>query len=81
MGANQVINSWPNRRLLGYSYRDQLLDIMPSVIISVIMFIIVWSLQRIILNPLLLIVLQIPVGIGVYIMGSILIHNESVDKC
>ena len=74
---NQVINSWPNRRLLGYSYKDQLLDIMPSVIISVIMFLIVWSLQRIIINPLLLIVLQIPVGIGVYIMGSILIHNES----
>lgn len=74
---NQAINSWPNRKLLGYSYKDQLLDIMPSVIISVIMFLIVWSLQRIIINPLLLIVLQIPVGIGVYIMGSILIHNES----
>ena len=74
---NQAINSWPNRKLLGYSYKDQLLDIMPSVIISVIMFLIVWSLQRIIINPLLLIVLQIPVGIGVYIMGSILIRNES----
>lgn len=74
---NQVINSWPNRKFLGYSYKDQLLDILPSVIISVFMFFIVWSLQRIVLDPRLLIILQIPVGIGVYVLGSILIHNDS----
>lgn len=74
---NQIINSWPNRKLLGYSYKDQVLDAMPSAVTAIIMFISVWSLQRIIQNALILLLIQIPVGIGIYAAGSILIRNDS----
>lgn len=32
--ASQVINSWPNKELLHYSYLDQLRDFMPTVILA-----------------------------------------------
>lgn len=75
---NQIINSWPNRKLLGYSYREQLFDILPSAIVSMIMFTAVWSIQRIIANPIILLPVQVAVGIVIYITGSMAVHNESV---
>lgn len=74
---NQIINAWPNRKLLGYSYKEQFLDVMPSAIVSIIMFMAVWSLERIIYAPFPLLITQIFVGIAIYISGSVLIRNES----
>lgn len=33
----QLINAWPNKKLLNYSYKEQLFDIMPMLIISGLM--------------------------------------------
>ena len=39
---SQIINSWPNKRLLGYGYLEQLRDLIPGVILAVIMGICVY---------------------------------------
>ena len=74
---NQVINAWPNRKLLKYSYREQILDIAPSGLLAVGMFAAVWALQTVIDNPLYLLPVQILTGVGVYIGGSVIFRNES----
>ena len=33
--VSQVVNAWPNRRVLGYGYADQLRDIAPGLLLSV----------------------------------------------
>ncbi len=40
---SQIINSWPNRQLLQYSYREQLKDILPNCFLAGAMGIIVWT--------------------------------------
>ena len=37
---SQIINAWPNRKLLNYSYLQQFKDILPSIVLAVVMGII-----------------------------------------
>ena len=74
---NQAVNAWPNIRLLDYSYREQILDILPSAVLSAIMFLSVWALHYLIKNPFFLLPVQILTGAAVYIGGSIVFRNES----
>ena len=61
-----VINSFPNKRLMGYSYFEQWKDLMPSFLLSILMAVIVWLMNAITVAPLLLLVMQIVVGIILY---------------
>lgn len=72
-----LINTFPNRKLIGYRYRYQIADILPNLLIAIIMAMIVYAMNRIELVPLLLIVLQIIVGITVYILLSIITKNDN----
>ena len=74
---NQAINAWPNIRLLGYSYREQIVDILPSAALSAVMSLTVWGLHYFIKNPFFLLPVQVLTGVTVYIGGSIVFHNES----
>lgn len=60
------INSYPNRKLLNYNYIEQLKDIFPNLIISIVMFVIVYLIGNINLNVYLLLTIQITVGVIVY---------------
>lgn len=75
--AEQIINSWPNRKLLNYSYHQQILDIMPSVLLSSAMFWIVWSVQLFHLSSILLLIIQVVTGVIVYISGSVIFKMDS----
>ena len=61
-----VINSFPNKKLMGYSYFEQWKDLMPSFLLSILMAVIVWLMNAITVAPLLLLVMQIVVGIILY---------------
>lgn len=37
MITSMIINSWPNRQLLNYSFKEQMIDIFPSVTLAVVM--------------------------------------------
>ena len=62
------INAYPNKKLMGYSYFEQWKDLMPSFVLSVMMAGIVWTMNFISITPLLLLIIQIIVGIIVYVV-------------
>lgn len=76
---SQIINAWPNRKLLDYTYVQQLKDILPSILLSSAMFGIVFCVKFIGLNDWLTLIIQIPLGVVIYIAGSILFKIESFD--
>lgn len=77
--SSQIINSWPNKKLMNYSYFEQLKDMAPQICISLIMGVIVYSIQFIGLNDILTLILQILAGITVYWSSSKLFHIDSYD--
>lgn len=75
--VNQIINAWPNRKLLNYSYGQQIADILPSMLLSGVMFGAVWCVQYLRMDNFLTLLIQIAVGVVVYILGSLLLKIES----
>ena len=65
-----IVNASPNKKLLNYSYPEQMKDILPSMAISVIMGTVVYCVLFLGLVNWLTIIIQIVVGIVVYILLS-----------
>ncbi len=74
---SQIINTWPNRKLLDYSYPDQLKDILPSILLAVGMGICVWLVSLLHLSDVITLLLQIPLGAAIYIGVSAALHLDS----
>jgi membrane protein YdbS with pleckstrin-like domain len=60
------VNAYPNKKLLNYSYKEQWLDIMPSLILSLVMGAIVYSIKWSGLSMLGTLIIQICVGVVIY---------------
>lgn len=75
--CSQIINSFPNRKLLGYSYIQQLKDILPNIVLAVFMGMIVYTIHFMGLKPIFTLIIQILLGIVVYLGGSIFTKNSS----
>ena len=76
---SQIINSWPNKKLLGYSYIDQLKDILPSIRLAIFMGVVVYIIGFIKLPTILSLILQIIVGIIVYIVGVKILKIDTYE--
>ena len=76
---SQIINSWPNRKLLNYGYLEQLKDILPGVILAVVMGICVYPVQWLGLSDIITLCIQVPLGIIIYIIGSKIFKLESFE--
>ncbi|MCI6715976.1 MAG: lipopolysaccharide biosynthesis protein [Mollicutes bacterium] len=76
---SQIINSWPNKKLLGYSYIDQLKDILPSIMLAIFMGVVVYIIGFIKLPTILSLILQIIVGIIVYIVGVKILKIDTYE--
>ena len=74
---SQIINSWPNKKLLGYSYIEQVKDILPSVLLAVFMGVIVYLIGLIKLPIILSLVFQVVVGGTIYILGAKILKIDS----
>lgn len=75
--TSQIINSWPNRKLLNYGYLEQIKDILPSILLATIMgFFVMWVQCVPIYTPILLI-LQVIIGVIIYLSGSIIFRMDS----
>ncbi len=64
--ASSFINAFPNKKLLGYSYFEQLKDLLPSVILSVVMAVCVILVGMIPMNDIVKIFVQVITGAVVY---------------
>ena len=77
---SQIINSWPNKKLLNYSYIEQLKDIAPSVCIAAVMAVLVWGIGAILnLKPIYELVIQVLFGVAFYLISSYVIKNDSLE--
>lgn len=72
-----VVNSQPNRKLIGYGIIEQISDILPNLAIAVIMCLAVTLVGKIEMNKVVLLVLQVVIGIMVYFILSLITHNRS----
>lgn len=75
--ANQIINSWPNRKLLKYRYLDQLKDILPGILLAVFMGLCIYPIQMIGLQDIVTLMIQAILGVAIYIGGSVVLKLDS----
>lgn len=73
---SMMINAWPNKELLHYSFLEQMKDIMPSILLAVGMGACVYAIGLLHLPTLPLLVIQIFCGGGIYLLGSKLLKLE-----
>ena len=77
--CSQMINAWPNRKLLDYPYLTQLKDMAPSILLSTVMAAAVLSVLRLGLPDGLTLLIQIPLGAAIYLLGSVLLKLDSFE--
>lgn len=63
--AFTFVNAYPNIKLIGYSFTEQMKDIIPSITASCVMMIVVLSVGRLPISKLPLLVVQVIVGMTV----------------
>lgn len=74
--VNQVASSWPNKKLLNYSYLEQIKDILPNLLLAGLMVCVIYPIQLLHLGDILTIVLQLICGVIVYITGAVVTKND-----
>lgn len=76
---SQIINSWPNRKLLNYSYLEQVKDFAPGILLAVFMGICVYFIGYIPLPTIVTFVIQIISGAAIYIALSAILKLEEFE--
>lgn len=77
--TSMFINSLPNKDLLEYSFREQMLDILPAVVLAIAMGIAVSFIKLLNFGNILTLLIQVPLGVFIYIIGSKLFKLDSFD--
>lgn len=77
--TSMFINSLPNKDLLDYSFREQMLDILPAVVLAIAMGIAVSFIKLLNFGNILTLLVQVPLGVFIYIIGSKLFKLDSFD--
>lgn len=74
--ASMIINSWPNKKLLNYSFLEQMKDVLPSISLAVGMGIIVYFIGLLNISTLPLLIAQVICGGVIYVLGSEILKLE-----
>lgn len=77
--TSSFINAYPNKKLLGYSYIEQIKDTIPYMFLSIIMGVCIYPIGRLIDNKFLLIIMQVVIGVLVYLLGSKLFKFQIIE--
>lgn len=64
------INAYPNKKLLNYSYLEQIKDILPSLTISIIMGLLTYCIAFLKLSSIITLTIQVIFGIFIYVILS-----------
>lgn len=65
-----VINAFPNKRLLDYSFKEQIEDLVPYIGLSLAMGLIIWPIQYLPIGNIAIIILQVLSGAMIYVISS-----------
>ena len=71
------VNAYPNKKLIGYSYLEQIKDILPAFVMSIVMFLVVYMIGKLNFGNIILLVIQVLVGIVLYIALSVIFKVDS----
>lgn len=74
---SSIINSYPNKKLLHYSFYEQIKDIIPAFLLALFMGGVVFLLPLGNLNIILKLLVQVLSGVLIYLLGSIVLKLES----
>lgn len=77
MAVGSFINSFPNRRLLGYRYSEQIRDILPCVFISLLMGALIYPIAFFVTDMSNLLFIQIIAGIVCYFSLAVLFRVKA----
>lgn len=77
--TSMIINSWPNRKLLNYSLKEQLIDILPGIAIALFMGVLISFIQLLNLPTLFTLIIQVLLGAAVYVGLSAIFKLESFE--
>lgn len=75
--TSQIINSWPNKKLLDYSYPEQIRDILPGILLAVLMGCCVYPIHWLGLPDAVTLLIQVPLGAVIYIGVSAVLRLDS----
>ena len=64
---SSFINAFPNKKLLGYSYIEQVKDMLPAAAISVVMLVCVIPITLLPISPVIQLIIQVVLGVLIYI--------------
>lgn len=76
---SSFINAFPNKKLLGYSYWEQVKDMLPSFVLSIVMCGIITGFNFLPIHSIWTLLIQITVGVIVYIGSAKLFKLEHLD--
>ncbi len=76
---SQLINAFPNKKLLDYPYLEQLKDMAPSILLSALMGAGVYLLTFLGLNDFATLALQLACGVALYVALSLLFRIDSFN--
>ena len=76
--SSTVINSFPNKKLLGYSFGEQLIDVLPTFILSLIMGISIFFFSYLDINVHVLLSIQLIIGVIVYFALARIVKLDSL---
>ena len=76
---SMIINILPNRKLIGYSIKEQFFDLLPALFASIVMALVVYLFNHCISNDLVLLLSQIFGGGIIYILLSVVLKIDSFE--
>lgn len=77
--TSSFINAYPNKQLLNYSFKEQWLDIIPSLFISILMGAIIYQFKYLKISDFQIILLQMIIGVILYLLFAKLFKLETFD--
>ena len=75
-----LINTIPNKKYLNYTLKEQLLDLIPNLLLSASMFAIVYLMSFLDINQYIMLPLQIITGVAFFVLISIITKNTCFDE-
>ena len=79
--AELIINSWPNSKLLGYGFWEQMKDLFPQALLAMVMGLLIYCVSFAGFKEIVTLMIQVALGIFVYVSGSVMFRIESFYYC
>lgn len=75
--VNLVINSYPNKKLINYGFKEQLLDFAPSFLFATVMGFVIYPVNLLSVPDIVKLLIQIPCGVAIYVLLSHVFKSET----